>query len=406
MEKMVERFIKYVKVNTQSKEDSETFPSTSNQLILANMVASDLKEIGLNPYVSEFGYVYALIPKNVQGDFPSVGFLAHLDTSPEVSSESISPKIIRNYNGEDIELNEEEHIILSPTKFPHLKEYIGHDLIVTNGKTLLGADDKAGVVEIIEAIDEVLHSNVKHGDIYICFTPDEEIGRGVDKIDLERFKPNFAFTLDGEGLGVFEFENFNAASLKYTINGINTHPGSAKNAMKNSIKIATEVISLFPQLESPEATTNYEGFFHFYEIEGSVEKTKIKAIIRDHDRNRFARRKILAENIANFINDKYGEGTIKIDLHDQYYNMREVIEKHPEILEITKKAFEKVEVEFKTRPIRGGTDGARLTYMGIPTPNIFSGGSNYHSVYEFASVQAMEKSRDVIKQIIRLIVEN
>lgn len=405
MENLVERFIKYAKVNSQSKEDSDTFPSSKGQLELANLVKDDLKALGFDAEVSEFGYVYLMIPKNVNKDLPKVGFLAHLDTSPEVSSENIYPQIVKNYDGNDIVLNKEENIILSPKQFPVLKEFIGHDLIVTNGKTLLGADDKAGVVAIIEAIKEIVESNVEHGDIYVCFTPDEEVGRGVDKIDLSKFKPDFAYTLDGEGYGIFEFENFNASALRYKINGINTHPGSAKGAMKNAIKIANEVISLFPPLETPEATEGYQGFYHFYEIEGSVEEVKIKAIIRDHNREKFDKRKVFAENVANFINDKYGEGTIEIELKDQYYNMRDIIEKNPKIIEIAKKAFENAGLEFKTKPIRGGTDGARLTYMGIPTPNIFSGGYNYHSIYEFVSVQAMEKAKEVVKNIVEIIAK-
>ncbi|MFU2157667.1 MULTISPECIES: peptidase T [Caldisericum] len=405
MNELIERFIRYVKVNTQSKEDSETFPSTSQQLELANIIKEDLNKLGFDANVSEFGYVYTLIPKNIETDVPKVGFLAHLDTSPEVSGQNVNPKIIEKYNGTDIILNHEKGIILSKEKFPILEEFIGHDLIVTDGTTLLGADDKAGIVEIIQAIKEIKEQNLPHGDIYVVFTPDEEVGRGVDKIDLSFFKPDFAYTVDGEGYGVFEYENFNAALLKYKIHGINTHPGTAKGAMKNAIRISQELMFLFPSLETPEATEGYEGFYHFYEINGGVEELNLKAIIRDHNKTKFQFRKYFAENIANFLNDKYGEGTVSIEIKDQYYNMKEIIEQHPEILDIAKKAFEKAGLEFKTKPIRGGTDGARLTYMGIPTPNIFSGGHNYHSIYEFASIQAMEKAKEVVKNIITLIAK-
>ncbi|MGC9171494.1 peptidase T [Caldisericum sp.] len=405
MNELIERFIRYVKVNSQSKEDSETFPSTSQQLELANIIKEDLNKLGFDANVSEFGYVYTLIPKNIETDVPKVGFLAHLDTSPEVSGQNVNPKIIEKYNGTDIILNHEKGIILSKEKFPILEEFIGHDLIVTDGTTLLGADDKAGIVEIIQAIKEIKEQNLPHGDIYVVFTPDEEVGRGVDKIDLSFFKPDFAYTVDGEGYGVFEYENFNAALLKYKIHGINTHPGTAKGAMKNAIRISQELMFLFPSLETPEATEGYEGFYHFYEINGGVEELNLKAIIRDHNKTKFQFRKYFAENIANFLNDKYGEGTVSIEIKDQYYNMKEIIEQHPEILDIAKKAFEKAGLEFKTKPIRGGTDGARLTYMGIPTPNIFSGGHNYHSIYEFASIQAMEKAKEVVKNIITLIAK-
>ncbi|MGB9855038.1 MAG: peptidase T [Caldisericum exile] len=405
MNELIERFIRYVKVNTQSKEDSETFPSTSQQLELANIIKEDLNKLGFDANVSEFGYVYTLIPKNIETDVPKVGFLAHLDTSPEVSGQNVNPKIIEKYNGTDIILNHEKGVILSKEKFPILEEFIGHDLIVTDGTTLLGADDKAGIVEIIQAIKEIKEQNLPHGDIYVVFTPDEEVGRGVDKIDLSFFKPDFAYTVDGEGYGVFEYENFNAALLKYKIHGINTHPGTAKGAMKNAIRISQELMFLFPSLETPEATEGYEGFYHFYEINGGVEELNLKAIIRDHNKTKFQFRKYFAENIANFLNDKYGEGTVSIEIKDQYYNMKEIIEQHPEILDIAKKAFEKAGLEFKTKPIRGGTDGARLTYMGIPTPNIFSGGHNYHSIYEFASIQAMEKAKEVVKNIITLIAK-
>ncbi|MGB9832579.1 MAG: peptidase T, partial [Caldisericum exile] len=370
-----------------------------------NIIKEDLNKLGFDANVSEFGYVYTLIPKNIETDVPKVGFLAHLDTSPEVSGQNVNPKIIEKYNGTDIILNHEKGIILSKEKFPILEEFIGHDLIVTDGTTLLGADDKAGIVEIIQAIKEIKEQNLPHGDIYVVFTPDEEVGRGVDKIDLSFFKPDFAYTVDGEGYGVFEYENFNAALLKYKIHGINTHPGTAKGAMKNAIRISQELMFLFPSLETPEATEGYEGFYHFYEINGGVEELNLKAIIRDHNKTKFQFRKYFAENIANFLNDKYGEGTVSIEIKDQYYNMKEIIEQHPEILDIAKNAFEKAGLEFKTKPIRGGTDGARLTYMGIPTPNIFSGGHNYHSIYEFASIQAMEKAKEVVKNIITLIAK-
>lgn len=407
MEKIIERFLTYVTFNTQSKEDSETFPSTHGQLVFAKFLKEELKRIGVECYVDSNGYVCALLRSNMERPVPGIGFIAHMDTSPEVSGENVKPRIIQNYKGEDIVLNEKEGgVVLSPSRFQQLLTFVGQDLIVTDGTTLLGSDDKAGVAEIIQAVQEILEENIAHGYIYIVLTPDEEIGRGTDRLDYEFFKPEFAFTLDGEGYGIFEYENFNAASAHFHVKGINTHPGIAKGAMKNAINIASELMSLFPSGERPEVTEGYEGFYHFYETKGGVQDMYLKMIVRDHDRSKFEKRKEFCSSASRFLNEKYGQGTVVLEMQDSYYNMREIVEKCPKVLEVARKAFEAEGLEFKTRPIRGGTDGAKITYKGIPTPNIFSGGMNLHSVYEYVSVQSMKKAKDVIKRIVQIVASS
>jgi len=403
MEKILERFLKYVAFDTQSHEDSKSSPSTEKQKNLSSFLKDELSKMGLEAFTDEYGYVYSRIPANVEKDVSKIGFIAHIDTSPEVPGAFVKPRVIEKYGGEEIVLSEK--IVLSPKIYPHLLQYIGDDLVVTDGTTLLGSDDKAGIAEIIQAAEEIIAENEPHGDIFIAFTTDEEVGRGTDHFNFNFFKANFAFTVDGEGCGIFEYENFNAVSAHFRIHGRNTHPGSAKGTMKNSISIACEIMLLFPRCEIPEATENREGFFHFYEILGGVQDTFIKAIIRDHDKERFENRKEFCKFVERFINEKYGEGTLEIELSDSYYNMKDIIEKHPDVLDIARKAFEKAGIDFVTRPIRGGTDGARLTYAGLPTPNIFSGGQNLHSVLEYVSVQSMIKSKEVIKNIVRIIGE-
>lgn len=403
MEKIAERFLKYVSYDTQSKEDSESFPSTIKQLDLARYLCEELKALGMESFIDNYGYVYGRIRSNSANDVSKVGFIAHMDTSPEVSGTNIKPKVIPNYDGKDINLNEKDRIILSPQRFKNLLCHVGEDLIVTDGTTLLGADDKAGIAEIVQAMGEIISEKSPHGEVFVAFTPDEEVGRGTDHFNLDFFKADFAYTLDGEGYGIFEYENFNAASAHFDVKGINTHPGIAKGSMKNAVGIASEVISCFPKTEIPEVTDNYEGFYHFYEIKGGVQEVFMKAIIRDHDKLKFEEKKRFCRIVEEFINKKYGDGTIQISIDDSYYNMKEVIEKYPQVIELAKKAFLDSGLEFKTRPIRGGTDGAKLTYKGLPTPNIFSGGQNLHSIYEFVSIKSMIKAVEVIKNIVRLV---
>lgn len=403
MEKIVEKFLNYVSFDTQSKEDSKTFPSTLKQLELAKYLKDELEKIGVNTILDEYGYVYGLIPSNTEKNVKKIGFIAHMDTSPEVSGKDVKAKVIEKYTGENIILNDKK--VLSKDNFPELLNYIGEDIIVTDGNTLLGSDDKAGIAEIMQAIEEVIENKSPHGDIYIAFTPDEEIGRGTDHFNFNIFKADFAYTLDGEGYGIFEFENFNAASANFYIKGINTHPGIAKGFMRNSLQIANELMNMFPRFEVPETTEHYEGFYHFYEIKGSVEETFLKAIIRDHNKEKFEKRKNFCNEVVTFLNNKYGNGTVTLTLEDSYYNMRELIEKYPFIINLAKRAYEMAGVDFITKPIRGGTDGARLTYAGLPTPNIFSGGRNLHSVYEYISVKSMNKAKEIVKNIIKILVE-
>jgi len=401
MDTLVERFLKYVSFDTQSDENSETCPSTGKQYEFGKYLVEELHKIGLSDAeIDQNGYVYATLEGNIDKKVPIIGFIAHMDTSPDMTGSSVKPRIIENYDGNDIVLNSEKNIVMPVSTFPNLLTVKGHDLIVTDGTTLLGADDKAGIAEIVTAVEYLIkHPEIKHGTIKIAFTPDEEIGRGVDLFNVDRFGADFAYTIDGDVEGCIEYENFNAASAKITINGVNVHPGSSKNKMKNSLLIAMELNNMLPQAETPSHTEKYEGFFHLNNMEGTVEKTTLNYIIRDHDKVMFGKRKELMEKIAEFLNYKYGAGTVVLELKDQYYNMREKIEPVMHIIDLAKEAMEQVGVKPFVSPIRGGTDGARLSYMGIPTPNLFTGGQNYHGKFEFVSINSMRKAVEVIVKI-------
>lgn len=400
MDNLINRFIKYVKVKTTSDPESMSIPSTKDQLDLAKILKDELIELGLtNVVLDDKGYVYGLLKSN--SDKNKIGFISHMDTAPDFSGENVKPEIIKNYNGLDIVLNEKENIILSTTDYPELLDFKGHDIIVTDGTTLLGADDKAGIAEIMTALEIIIRENIPHPDIYVGFTPDEEIGRGADHFDLDIFKADFAYTIDGGYEGEFEFENFNAASADICISGNNIHPGSAKGKMLNSILIAMELQSMLPTFDRPEFTENYEGFYLLSDIYGSVEKTKMNYIIRDHDREKFEAKKILLEEVVDFLNKKYGK-IIELSIKDSYYNMREKIEDRKDIIDLALSAMEEAGIEPKVQAIRGGTDGARLSFMGLPTPNIFTGGMNYHGKYEYVSINSMKKAVETIVNIAKL----
>ncbi|KZZ85362.1 peptidase T [Bacillus sp. SJS] len=406
-QELINRFVSYVKVETQSNEESETCPSTPGQLVLARMLTEELRKIGMEDVtMDENGYVMATLPSNTQKDVPVIGFLAHVDTATDFTGTDVKPQIRENYDGEDLLLNKDLSIVLSPSDFPNLKNYIGHTLITTDGTTLLGADNKAGVAEIMTAMDYLIqHPEIKHGKIRVAFTPDEEIGRGPHRFDVEAFGASFAYTVDGGPLGELEYESFNAAGAKITIKGKNVHPGTAKNKMIHSAKIAMEFNSMLPSEEAPESTEGYEGFFHLTSMTGDVEESKLSYIIRDHDKNKFANRKVFMEQIVADFQKKYGEDRIHLEMNDQYYNMREKIEPVKEIVDIAYDAMKSLEIEPLVSPIRGGTDGSQLSYMGLPTPNIFTGGENFHGRYEFASVDHMLKSVQVIAKIAELFEE-
>ncbi|WP_434565262.1 peptidase T [Thermoanaerobacterium thermosaccharolyticum] len=407
MQNVAHRFLKYVKYETTSDENSSKCPSTDGQMVFAKDLAAELKAIGLTDVsVDENGYVMGTVPSNIDRKIPVVGFISHMDTSLDMSGKNVNPQIIENYDGKDIILNKDKNIVLSPSDFPELKDYIGKTLITTDGTTLLGADDKAGIAEIVTACEYLIsHPEIKHGTIKVCITPDEEIGRGADKFDVKKFGADFAYTIDGGKLGELEYENFNAASAKIIIHGRNVHPGTAKGKMKNSVLIGVELASMLPLEETPENTEGYEGFYHINNFNGDVEETHLYYIIRDFDKENFENRKNYLLNLINKLNEKYGEGTVEIDLKDQYYNMREIIEKDMSIVEIALKAIEKAGVKPDVSPIRGGTDGARLSYMGLPTPNIFTGGHNFHGKYEYIPIFAMEKAVEVILNIVKLVTE-
>ncbi|SHF01686.1 tripeptide aminopeptidase [Caldanaerobius fijiensis DSM 17918] len=404
MEKVVELFLRYVKYDTQSNENATTYPSTKGQLVFAHDLAKELIKIGLKDVeVDENGYVMATLPSNTSKKVPTVGFIAHMDTSPDMSGKNVNPKIIENYDGNDIILNSEKNIILSPSDFPELKSYIGHTIIATDGTTLLGADDKAGIAEIITACEYLInHPEIEHGTIRICFTPDEEIGRGVDKFDVKKFNADVAYTVDGGAAGGIEYENFNAAAAVVTVNGLNVHPGSAKGKMRNSITIAMEYAGKLPKDEVPEKTEGYQGYYHLNNIEGSVEKTVLHYILRDFDENCLEDRKSTMLEIAEQLNALYGQNTILVEIKDQYYNMKKIIEKNMRIVDIACEAIRSIGLTPKITPIRGGTDGARLSYMGLPTPNIFTGGHNSHGKYEYVTVYEMKKAVETIIKIAEL----
>jgi tripeptide aminopeptidase len=404
MEKLVERFVRYAKINTQSDEKSKTFPSTVGQLELAKILAQELKEIGMTEVsLDKNGYLMATLPSNTKDSVPVIGFIAHLDTSPDASAHNVEPRSIEHYYGKNIILNKKANVILSPKEFLDLNNYIGQPIITSDGNTLLGADDKAGIAEIITAVEFLIKNpRIKHGKIRVAFNPDEEIGRGTDKFDVKKFNVDFAYTVDGGPIGELEYENFNAARAKITIKGLNVHPGTSKNKMKNSMLIAMELNSMLPGHQSPAHTEGYEGFYHLTDFSGSVDSTTVNYIIRDHDKSKFNKKKDLLIRIVDHLNLKYGPRTIKITMVDQYYNMREIIEPRFDIVKLAIKAMNAVGVPPKIIPIRGGTDGAKLSYLGLPCPNIFAGGHNFHSKYEYIPIKSMEKSVEVIVKIAEL----
>jgi tripeptide aminopeptidase len=402
---LTKRFLKYVSFDTQSSDSSETTPSTPKQMIFAEYLRDELISIGLQDVeLDANGYLYATLPSNTDKPVPTIGFIAHMDTSPDCSGKDVKPRIIEKYDGTDIVLS--EGIITSPKKFPELLQHIGEDLIVTNGHTLLGADDKAGIAEIVQAMVYLMeHPEIKHGTIRVGFNPDEEIGLGAHKFDVEKFGCQFAYTMDGSEVGEIEFENFNAASAKITITGCSVHPGYAKNKMINAARIATELAQMLPQDETPETTEGYEGFFHLIGISGGCEQASVSYIIRDHDRQIFEARKNKVQEIVASINEKYGSGTAQLELKDQYYNMREKVEPMMYVIDIAKQAVEASGATPKIKAIRGGTDGAQLSFMGLPCPNIFAGGLNFHGPHEFCPVQSMQKAMMTVVNIARITAE-
>ncbi len=404
---VTDRFLDFVRFDTQSDELTNMTPSTPGQMEFAKYLKDLLEKMGLEEVsLDDNGYLFATLPSNSSKNLPTIGFIAHMDTSPDMSGKHVNPRIVKNYDGSVITLNAEKDIKLSPEEFPELLNYIGQDLIVTDGNTLLGADDKAGIAEIIDAVAWLqAHPEVEHGKIRIGFNPDEEIGLGAHKFDVEKFGCEFAYTMDGGAVGELEYENFNAASAKVKIKGRNVHPGYAKHKMINSIRVANNFIAMLPRWETPEHTEDYEGFYHLVGIEGSVEETTLTYIIRDHDRARFESRKREIEHLVRKTNMEY-PGCCTVEIKDQYYNMREKIEPVMHIIEIAEKAMRDAGVEPKVQPIRGGTDGAQLSFKGLPCPNIFAGGENFHGRFEFVPIQSMEKARDVVVNICRIVAQN
>ena len=406
MEKLLDRFLRYVSVDTQSNEESESQPSAAKELDLLRMLRDELLAMGVEATLDEDGYVMATLPSNIDKKVPAVGFIAHVDTAPDASGKDVKPQIVKNYDGGAIDLKGVPGLQLKPAEFPEMLHYVGQTLITTDGTTLLGADDKAGVAEIMDAVQYLVeHPEVKHGTIKIGFTPDEEIGRGVVKFDVKRFGADYAYTMDGGEVGELEFENFNAASAKIHIQGCNVHPGYAKGKMRNAILIGQELNAMLPVMARPEYTEGYEGFFHLISFKGTVEEADFAYIIRDHDRAKFEARKEMMERVAAFINDKYGAGTVTATVKDQYYNMREQVEPHYHIIEKAVKAMEMAGVKPRIQPIRGGTDGANLSFKGLPCPNIFAGGLNFHGKMEFVPLESMEKAFQVILNIVSLFAE-
>ncbi|MBH0172429.1 peptidase T [Fictibacillus sp. 23RED33] len=403
-QEIMDRFITYVKVDTQSDGRSDTTPSTEGQWTLANMLVEELKEIGMEEVtVDKNGYVMATLPSNSHKEIPVIGFLAHVDTATDFTGTNVKPQIVEDYDGETIILNEDLHIELSPNDFPSLIDYKGHTLITTDGTTLLGADNKAGIAEIMTAMKYLIeHPEIKHGKIRVAFTPDEEIGRGPHKFDVAAFGAKYAYTMDGGPLGELEYESFNAASVRIRILGKNIHPGSAKNKMVNAAKIAMELNGKLPVEEAPEHTEGYEGFYHLTGLKGDVEQTDISYIIRDHDKELFQKRKDRMQEVVDELREKYGQDKIQLDMNDTYYNMKEKIEPVKEIVDLASQAMKKLNIEPNIKPIRGGTDGSQLSFMGLPTPNIFTGGENYHGRHEFISVDNMIKATNVIIELVQL----
>ena len=399
---LTDRFLKYVSFCTTSDEETNMTPSTPGQMEFAKYLANELKEIGMQEVtLDDNGYVMATLPANVEGK-PVIGFIAHMDTAPDASGKNIKARIVTNYDGQDIVLNAEKNIVFEVAKYPEILDYKGQDIIVTDGTTLLGADDKAGLAEIVTACEYLIqHPEIQHGKIRVGFTPDEEIGQGADHFDVEKFGCDFAYTMDGGAVGELEYENFNAAGCKVKVHGVNVHPGYGYHKMINSMRIANHFATMLPRWETPEHTQGYEGFYHLIAMNGSVEETTLQYIIRDHDRARFESRKREMEHLARKINQEYGEGTIEVELRDQYYNMREKVEPVMHIVTLVEEAMKEVGVTPKVQPIRGGTDGARLSFEGLPCPNIFAGGVNFHSRFEYLPIPSMEKAMQVILQIVR-----
>ena len=407
MEKILDRFLRYVSVDTKADPESESQPSAAKELDLLKMLRDELQAMGVEATLDEYGYVMASIPSNCgKDDVPAVGFIAHVDTAPDASGADIKPQIVENYDGSDIPLNGVPGLSLKPSEFPEMLQYVGQTLITTDGTTLLGADDKAGIAEIMNAVQYIVeHPEFKHGDIKIGFTPDEEIGRGVVKFDVARFGAKYAYTMDGGSVGELEYENFNAAGATIHIQGRNVHPGTAKGKMKNATLIGMELNGLLPVEQRPEYTSGYEGFFHLISFKGEVEEATFSYIIRDHDMTLFEEKKTLIQKCVDFINEKYGEGTATLNLKHQYYNMRKEVEPHYHIVEKAMKAMEMEGIVPKIQPIRGGTDGANLSFMGLPCPNIFAGGHNFHGKMEYVPLESMEKASKVILNIIQLYAE-
>ncbi|MCQ2319088.1 MAG: peptidase T [Bacteroidales bacterium] len=405
MEKLLDKFLRYVAVETTSDENSETQPSSQKEFDLLRMLQKELQDMGIKADLDEYGYVMATIPANSDKEIPAIGFIAHVDTSPDASGKDIKPQIIENYQGGDILLNAEKDIVLRVSEFPEMRQYIGKTMITTDGTTLLGADDKGGVAAIMCAAEYIMeHPEFKHGGIKIGFTPDEEIGRGVAKFDVKKFGARYAYTIDGGEIGELEYENFNAAAAKIHIQGSNIHPGYGKGKMVNSMLIAMELNAMLPVEQRPAYTSGYEGFFHLTEINGTVEETTMSYIIRDHDRAKFEAKKELMTSIAEYLNKKYGD-VVKLEFKHQYYNMRQEVEPHYFIVEKAIKAIEMAGIKPKVQPIRGGTDGANLSFMGLPCPNLFAGGHNFHGKYEYVPLESMEKASEVILNIVKLFEE-
>lgn len=405
---IVERFLKYVSFDTQSADETGITPSTEKQWALARYLQNELTELGLEDIVlDDNGYLYATLPANTDAAIPTIGFIAHMDTSPDCSGENVQPRIVRNYDGQDIVLDEAAGIVTTTKKFPELLDHVGEDIIVTDGHTLLGADDKAGIAEIVQAMVYLIaHPEIKHGRIRVGFNPDEEIGLGAHRFNVEKFGCDFAYTMDGGELGELEFENFNAASAKVEVTGVSVHPGYAKNKMVNAARVATEYASLMPAAETPERTAEYEGFYHLLGMSGNVEKASLTYIIRDHDRARFEERKEYAAAVGELLNKKYGAGTVKVTLADQYYNMREKVEPVMHIIDTALDAMKDCGIQPRVRAIRGGTDGAQLSFKGLPCPNIFAGGLNFHGPHEFLPIPSLEKASMVVVKICERVGRN
>jgi len=401
---LLDRFLRYIKIDTESDPESESCPSTEKQFNLAKLLVEEIKSMGLEDIsLDDNAYIMATLPSNTDNKIPTIGFVAHMDTSPDFSGKNVNPQIRKNYQGGDIVLNAEKNIILKPTDFPELNKYIGQDIITTDGNSLLGADDKAGVASIMGAMQYLKnHPEIKHGKIRIGFTPDEEVGRGADKFDVAKFNAEYAYTIDGGEIGELEFENFNAALAKVKILGRNVHPGTAKNQMINSMHIAMEYNALLPVNQRPEFTEGYEGFIHLISMNGEVEESNLMYIVRDHDMQKFEAEKKVMQDASNYINQKYGEGTLELELTDQYFNMREKIEPVMHIVDLAEKAMIELGIKPKIQPIRGGTDGSKLSFMGLPTPNIFAGGHNFHGKFEFIPIPSLQKAMEVIVKIAEL----